>query len=188
MDILQRELGMRKFSRRWVPHFLSPAPKPARVEAAKTILRVLQDAESNDFEGIATGNESWFRNCYPSSTISARAPSEVTPRTRQTIGAKKTTITIFFTAHQLILLDVLPKGRKFNQKYLVDYVFLDLKTENRNFRYRMPFATFFGHIDNSMGHNGSKVMAKFDNHHIARLPHPPYSPDLSPREFGSSGC
>jgi hypothetical protein len=24
-DILQRELGMRQFSRRWVPHFLSPA-------------------------------------------------------------------------------------------------------------------------------------------------------------------
>jgi hypothetical protein len=53
-DILQRELGMRKFSRRWVPHFLSPAQQVACVEASKTILRVLQDAESNDFEGIAT--------------------------------------------------------------------------------------------------------------------------------------
>jgi transposase len=37
-DILQRELGMRKFSRRWVPHFLSPASTIARVEALKTIL------------------------------------------------------------------------------------------------------------------------------------------------------
>jgi hypothetical protein len=26
-DILQRDLGMRKFSRRWVPHFLRPAQK-----------------------------------------------------------------------------------------------------------------------------------------------------------------
>jgi transposase len=40
-DILQRELGMRKFSRRWVPHFLSPTQKVAGVEASKTILRVL---------------------------------------------------------------------------------------------------------------------------------------------------
>jgi hypothetical protein len=39
-DILQRELGMREFSRRWVPRFLSPAQKVARVEASKTILRV----------------------------------------------------------------------------------------------------------------------------------------------------
>jgi hypothetical protein len=72
----------------------------------------------------------------------ARAPSEVIPRTRQTIGAKKTMIMICFTARQLILLDVLPKGSKFNQQYFIDYVFPDLKTENQNFRRRMPLATF----------------------------------------------
>jgi hypothetical protein len=88
-DIFLRELGMRKFSRRWVPDFLSPAQKVARVETSKTILRVLQDAELNNFERITTGDESWFRYCYPSSTMFARAPSEVIPRTRQTIGANK---------------------------------------------------------------------------------------------------
>jgi hypothetical protein len=88
-NIRQRELGMRKFSRRWIPHYPSPVQKVARVEASKTILPVLQDAESNDFEGIATNDESWFRYCYPSSTMFARAPSEVIPRTRQTIDAKK---------------------------------------------------------------------------------------------------
>jgi hypothetical protein len=34
-----------------------------------------------------------------------------------------------------------------------------------------------------MCHNGSKVESKFDKHHIARLPHPVYSPDLSPCDF-----
>jgi hypothetical protein len=88
-DILQRKLGMRKFSWYWVSHFLSPVQNVARVEASKTILRVLQDAESNDFEGIAMGDEFWFRYCYPSQIMFARVPSEVIPRTRQTIGAKK---------------------------------------------------------------------------------------------------
>jgi hypothetical protein len=147
-DTLQRELGRRKFSRRWVPHLLIPAQKVARVEASKTILRVLQDTESNDFEGIVTGDEFWFRYCYSSSTMFARAPSEVRPRSRQTIGAKKTIITIFFTARQLILLDVLPKVSKFNQQYFIDDMFTDLKMENRNFRPRMPFATFWVHVDN----------------------------------------
>jgi hypothetical protein len=87
-DILQRELGMRKFSRRWAPHFLSPTQKVACIEVSKTIFRILRDAESNNFEGIATGVESWFRFCYPSPTMLARAPSEVIPRTRQTIGAE----------------------------------------------------------------------------------------------------
>jgi hypothetical protein len=88
-DILQRELEMRQFSRHRVPHFLSPAQKVARVEASKTILRVLSDTESNDFEGIATSDESWSRYCYSSSTMFARALSEVIPRMRQTIGAEK---------------------------------------------------------------------------------------------------
>jgi hypothetical protein len=56
-DMLQRELGMRKFSRRWISHFLTLAQKLARVEAPKAILQVLQYPESNDFEGIATGDE-----------------------------------------------------------------------------------------------------------------------------------
>jgi hypothetical protein len=72
-----------------VPDFLSPAQKVSRIEASKTTLRVLQDAESNDFEGIATGDEFWFTYCYPSSTMFVRAPSEVIPRMQQTIGAKK---------------------------------------------------------------------------------------------------
>jgi hypothetical protein len=182
-DILQRELGMRKLSRSWVPYFLSPAYKVARVEASKTILRVLQDVVSNEFEGIATGDEPWFKHCYPSSTMFARGPSKVIPRTRQTIGAKKTMIMIFFTARQLILLDVLSKGSKFNQQYFIDYMFPDLKMQNRNFPRRMPPATFLVHTDDSMGHNGSKVVSKFDNHHTARLPHPPYSPDLNPCDF-----
>jgi hypothetical protein len=57
-DNLQRQFGMRKFSRRWLPHFISPGQKVACVEASKTILRVLQDAESNDFEGIAASDDS----------------------------------------------------------------------------------------------------------------------------------
>jgi hypothetical protein len=40
-EILQRELGTRTFSRRWVPHSLSDAQKVARVEAAKEMLRIL---------------------------------------------------------------------------------------------------------------------------------------------------
>jgi hypothetical protein len=174
---------MRKFSRRWMPHFLSPAQNVACIEASKTILWVLQDAESNVFKGIATGDESWFRSCYPSSTTFAQAPSEVISRTRQAIGAQNTKITIFFTARQLLLLNVLSKGSKFDQQYFIDYAFLDLKTENLNFCRRMPLATFWLHMDNSMCHNGSKVVSKFNKHHITRLQRPPYLPDLSPCDF-----
>jgi hypothetical protein len=34
-----------------------------------------------------------------------------------------------------------------------------------------------------MCYNESKGVSKFDKHHIARLPRPPYSPDLNPCDF-----
>jgi hypothetical protein len=88
-EILQRELGMRKFARRWVPHFLSEAQKLARVKASKAMLDILRESETNHFEGIATGDESWFRYISPSSQMFARSREDVIPRTRQAIGAKK---------------------------------------------------------------------------------------------------
>jgi hypothetical protein len=97
--------------------------------------------------------------------------------------ARKNTDNDFLYCTSLILLDVPPKGSKFNQQYFIDCMFLDFKTENRDFRRRMPLATFWVHMDNSMGHNGPKVVPEFDKHHIARLPHSPYSPYLSPCDF-----
>jgi hypothetical protein len=61
------------------------------------------------------------------------------------------------------------------------------KTENRNFRRRMQLVTFWVHLDSSMCRNGSKVVSKFDKHHVARLPHPSRAPDLSPCDFWSFG-
>jgi hypothetical protein len=72
--------------------------------------------------------------------------------------ARKNNDNDFLHCTSLILLDVLPKGRKFNQQHFIGYVFPALKTKNRNFRRRMALATFWVHMDNSMGHNGSKVV------------------------------
>jgi hypothetical protein len=44
---------------------------------------------------------------------------EVIPRLRPKISIKKVMITVFFTARQLIALDSLPKGQKYNQKDFV---------------------------------------------------------------------
>jgi histone-lysine N-methyltransferase SETMAR len=34
-----------------------------------------------------------------------------------------------------------------------------------------------------MRHYESKVASKFEKHHVSRLPHPPYSPEMSPCNF-----
>jgi hypothetical protein len=94
-EIFQKELEMRKVTRSYLPHSPSPVQKVARVEASKAMLRIRQKSEVNHIEGIATGDEFWFRYFYPSSTMFARSPAEIILRTRQAIGAKRTMITIF---------------------------------------------------------------------------------------------
>jgi hypothetical protein len=58
------------------------------VEAAKEMLRTLQESETDDFNGIATGDESWFQHTTASSKIFARSAADFIPRTRQAVGAK----------------------------------------------------------------------------------------------------
>jgi hypothetical protein len=182
-EILQRELGTRKVSRRWVPHSLTSAQNVARVEASIEMLRILQKSEANDFDGITTGKESWFQDIYPSSEILARSPADVIPRTRQGIGAKRIMITLFFTAKKRIVLDVMPKGWKYNQLYFVDDIVPGLKRGKMSFARRKPRSTFWVHMDNSMCQNGAKITSEFQKHHLARMPHPPDSPDINPCDF-----
>jgi hypothetical protein len=132
-EILPRELGMRKLSWRWVSHYLSDAQKVPPVEAAKEMLRILQESETNDFDGIATGDESWFQRTRASSKTIACLAVNVIPRTGQAVGAK-TMITVFFTAEKLIVFDVLPRGSTFSQLYFINNIFPDSKTTNLKFR------------------------------------------------------
>jgi hypothetical protein len=118
-EILQRELGMRKFSRRLVHHSLSDTQNFARVEPAKEMLRILQKSETNDFDGITRGGESWFQPTTASSKMFARSAVAVISRKRQTVGATETMITVFFTAERFILFDVLLRGNTLNQLYRV---------------------------------------------------------------------
>jgi hypothetical protein len=133
---------MKRFSQRWMPRFLNSVQITARVEASKEVLWILQGSEANTFKGIATGDESWFRYSYQSSKMFTRLPTDVIPRTRQTIDAKRTVITLFFTTMKLIVLDILPKGHKYNQKYIVDYIVPDFEMANMRFQRRIPESTF----------------------------------------------
>jgi hypothetical protein len=163
---------------------LSDAQKGARVETAKEMLKIVQESETNDFDGIATGDELWFQHRTASSKMFAPSAADVFPRTRQAVGTKTTMITVFFTAKKLIVLDVLPRRSIFNQLYFINNIFLDLKTPNLNFRRQKTGSTFRAHMDHSICHTGSKVTSTIEKNHIWRLPDPLYSPYISPYDFG----
>jgi hypothetical protein len=85
------------------------------------------------FEGIATGDESLVCYVIESNSMFARPHEEMIPRLRSGISIKKVMIPVFFTARQLIVLDYLPKGQKYNQEYFVQNVLPSLLHEKKCF-------------------------------------------------------
>jgi hypothetical protein len=95
--------------------------------------------DKNDMNFTWIERESFWRNCNRRRVLVpiflsvlkmfVRSPTDVISRTPQVIGTKQTMITIFFTGHTQIVLDILPNGCKFNQSYYVDSIFAIWKGE-----------------------------------------------------------
>jgi hypothetical protein len=83
-EILSRQLGPRKFSRRWVPHRLSDDQKDARVRDSRALLAILRRLQDNSFEDIPRGDESWFLHEYQPNSIFAACEK----RSRQDMNTK----------------------------------------------------------------------------------------------------
>jgi hypothetical protein len=128
-DILARDLGLKQFTRRWMPHTLSGPQQVKRAKASTELLQILNDFEPDSFDGIATGDKSWFQYLYESSAMFAKSPGDVASRTRQEIGVKKSMFAIFFTHRKLLIAEYLPKGQKCNQDYFTSDILLELECE-----------------------------------------------------------
>jgi hypothetical protein len=102
-----------------VAHFVNETQDIAQIDAASELLTILESWKWNDFDGIATEDQSWLRYFYLSSGMFTQSPENVSPRTRQAIRAENTMLKLFFTAKKLIFLDVLPKDQKLNHLQLL---------------------------------------------------------------------
>jgi hypothetical protein len=109
------------------------------------------------FEGIATGDESWFQYSSYSDSMFAGSRESLVPRIRGDISEQKTLVQIFFTSRRLLVLEARAKGTKFNQDYFTDAIFPGLDNEKRRISREERFPAFSVHMDNSMCHNDHKV-------------------------------
>jgi hypothetical protein len=179
-ESLRRELGLKKFSRRWVPHSLSHVQKKLRVNAFWKLLSLLgMDAEYN-FEGIATGDEYWFQYSSYSDSMFAGSRESIVPRIRRDISGQKTRLAIFFTSRRLRVLKMLPTDAEFNQDYFIHATCPAFYNEKRRISRKDGLPAFSVHMDNAMCHDGNKISEKLAKGRIERAPHSLYSPDISP--------
>jgi hypothetical protein len=58
-----------------------PPSKTDESRASNELLQILNNLEADPFNGIITGDESWFHCLYESSAMFAKSPGDVIPRT-----------------------------------------------------------------------------------------------------------
>jgi hypothetical protein len=96
-EILRRELGLKKYSRRSVPHSLSDDQKKLRVDASRKLLSLLGIDAKHHFKGIATDDESWFQCSSSSDSMFAGSRESIVPRIPRDISGQK--LSLQFSVH-----------------------------------------------------------------------------------------
>jgi transposase len=77
-SILDRELGLRKFTRRWVPHILSAEQKLRRVTESQSLLTIYTSLAEKNRQEIMPGDESWFVYVIESEAMFTSSLAEAT--------------------------------------------------------------------------------------------------------------
>jgi hypothetical protein len=80
-------------------------------------------------------------------------------------------------------LEALPHDQTYTQEYFIENIPIVLVNEKMQNRPSNRAGQFFVHLDSFMRHNGQKIAEEISDAKLERLPHPAYSPDLSPCDF-----
>jgi hypothetical protein len=109
---------------------LSDVQKVACAEAAKEMLRILHESEINDFDGIATADESWFQHTTTSSKVFARSAADVIPRTRHPSYSPDTTPSnLYFFGNLKKKLPSVAVMNRACQIYIITEIFSDARQD-----------------------------------------------------------
>jgi hypothetical protein len=89
---VDRELGLRKFTRNW-GHGLSAEPKMTRATESQSLLTIAIKPVEITFQGIIAEDKSWFSYLIESEAMCISDPAEVTPTVRASIPGKSSDYT-----------------------------------------------------------------------------------------------
>jgi hypothetical protein len=75
---------------------------------------------------------------------------------------------VFFAGERRLLLEAVPKGRKFNQDYFLQSVLPVFTSKKRRYCQKNGDSGFFVDMDNATLHNGARVASIMDRKHLLR--------------------
>lgn len=184
---LTQNLGFHWFHLHWIPHTLNNQQKEYRMKISQEMLILLNRAKRDSFKFILTGDECWVNYSYSSTHMWALTIDDVYDIERTNNYQKKILITVFINGNGLVLLDIKPQTVKITGEYFLHNVINVIEESELLREAERKKRKLMIHFDNAPWHNSKFVQAHLLDSKLRRVPHPAYSPDLAPCDFGIFG-
>jgi len=184
--IIHQYLELRKITSRWVPHQLTPDQKQERVNICKENLKRFREG-SGRLCDIITGDETWIylRQVRRKQTNASWIELGESPGTviRRSKNEPKFLFCIFFKSTGPVLVHAVEKDKKVDRFYYINMCLKRVIKELNKQRPNSGLKNMKLLQDNASSHYHKDVFDYLKNEGLYLLPHPPYSPDLSPCDY-----
>ena len=181
------ELGYKSLLLRWVPHNLDISHKKLRVQTSKKALQILQSLKHDNFKYIYTGDETWCKYHFDYKRKWVLCSEDLDERIRPSDNERKIMLIIFIGINGLVLLNTKPENERFNSEFFINNILKQLEINTNADDAKKKKKLIYLHFDNAPSHSSKLVNQYLASSPFTRLPHPPYSPDLSPCDFAING-
>ncbi|EYC28205.1 hypothetical protein Y032_0008g4 [Ancylostoma ceylanicum] len=172
-------LGYRRVMARWIPHELTDATRAARVSICQSLL--LLPNRTDFLANVVTGDESWVR--YHNDTrVAYWLPREEEPpaQPRPNPHARKALLCCFWDARGMLFWELLTANLIVSAD-VYSRQLRDLASAIRGKRRRRVEVHLLH--DNARPHLASTTRRQLEELGWTTVPHPPYSPDLTPSDY-----
>ena len=192
--IIRKDLRLQKKTSTWVPHLLNQAQKQKRVDMAMEALDVIEGRHEDldiDFQHLITEDESWFWVWQPDpkqGNCQWLGRHEERPQVaRQERSTKKVMLVVFFDRRGMVHHEWVLDGRGIGS--LVYREILDRFRENLRRRRPEAWCSNWGLLhDGAPAHRALPTHRYLEYHAVQVMPHPGYSPDISPPDYWLFAC
>jgi histone-lysine N-methyltransferase SETMAR len=186
-----RQMGKKYLCNRWIPHWLSEEQMANRERICNQLLAKF--AADDFLSQLITMDEMWVywdhnvRRQHRGWRGVNETPN-VEVRTGMTV--RKHMVSVFWDVKGVIMMEVLPRGQTITADVYcqqLDRLVIALQ-ENRRRRAGDGFVQYQYLHDNARPHPARQTIEKLGQIGFCVLPHPPYSPDLSPSDYFLFSC
>jgi histone-lysine N-methyltransferase SETMAR len=166
-----------------IPSFVcSHTQKLDRVTLSQELLPMLERQKQRSWHDIVTLDESWLYLNTDHELMWIQPDGEIPERERRTIQSGKVMLTIVWNPSGFHLINVLPKGFKFNASFYVTQI-LGRLSDWRRTQVERTNRKLWVYADNARPHTATVALQFMQQNAMRRVPYPSYSPDLASSDF-----